>query len=714
MKPRSATILNILLFSVLFAGFVQESYAQETVVEGEELDNVTITEDEARRIMKGLFDLPRLTHSLAIGKIARDERLAAYADGFMQRNYIEVLTIGYIDSEEFWPKVFRDQRLAKITKSDNDNLLAAKIIFLPLETDGAITGYNCTLELTGKTSQVYELLAVSKDDIDLIATETSQQQLGSTTYANPTIAKETVVSALIAALQRVEETSRAARSQEERENVEAELAKLRREIVLETLSSSKANLEGWKLAQADSSDNAENSLYACFDDRKSKVDSLLSGIDRLAMEIDDLMTEIESVKVSDSLLRASSLDRFGFDAPHFSNLKTETQNLIVDMVCPYMIEGIEEDLPEFSLSVYLGEAEIDADTFLMIEAEPAMPDIRLKVDGNKKSYELRLVIVDTLYKRLNSTSPWILRRADITRYPSDDFQTQNNNEVWDLDFGADFRGGKVYAVAQFREFADTVLFYIRGENPGAVEIRTYTETLPNGDAWYFPKMLRQESSFRQFNNGQPGPNNGEPVGGGEIRSVDNGGRPNWGNPFGWGLKQLDNLGSARYGEFNQVSNRFGPSADELWNWQANLRKGVIFFNDEKMATALTTWGNALARVEEWEDRNPQFAQDNYPMVIDQSLNQNEVGSTLTGNMAIGAEIFSSHHRNLPAGNRSLIEADALKFYNGGRYYSLEIPQMPNPPNVAPPSLPIWHIDKTQPRGGVQADYVQEISSRNGW
>jgi hypothetical protein len=201
-SPAFCLILWMLLLAI-----VPQSHAQQPSVppqEGDTLDNITISEAEARNIMKGLFDLPRLTHSLALGRIAKDERLTAFTDGFMQRNNIQVLTIGYIDSDEFWPRIFRQQRLNKINKADNDNLLAAKIIFTPIATDGPPTGYTTTLELAGKTSTVYELLSISQAEVDSIAASTSQQQLGNTTFATPNEAKETVVSALIAALQRVE------------------------------------------------------------------------------------------------------------------------------------------------------------------------------------------------------------------------------------------------------------------------------------------------------------------------------------------------------------------------------------------------------------------------------------------------------------------------------------------------------------------------------
>ena len=187
-SPAFCLILWMLLLAI-----VPQSLAQQPSVplqEGDTLDNVTISEAEARNIMKGLFDLPRLTHSLALGRIAKDERLTAFTDGFMQRNNIQVLTIGYIDSDEFWPRIFRQQRLGKINKADNDNLLAAKIIFVPASTEGPPTGYTTRLELTGKTSQVYELLSISQAEVDSIAASTSQQQLSNTTLLPPTRPKK--------------------------------------------------------------------------------------------------------------------------------------------------------------------------------------------------------------------------------------------------------------------------------------------------------------------------------------------------------------------------------------------------------------------------------------------------------------------------------------------------------------------------------------------
>ncbi|WP_339790418.1 hypothetical protein [uncultured Imperialibacter sp.] len=342
----------LILWMLLLAN-VPQSHAQQASVspqEGDTLDNVTISEAEARNIMKGLFDLPRLTHSLALGRIAKDERLTAFTDGFMQRNNIQVLTIGYIDSDEFWPRIFRQQRLNKINKADNDNLLAAKIIFVPVATEGPPTGYTTRLELTGKTSTVYELLSISQAEVDSIAASTSQQQLGNTTFATPNEAKETVVSALIAALQRVEESS-----QEEKDAMaaDASLEGIQKIIIRETLEAAKANVEELQTIGSLDPVNLNTFKYECFAGKEESYEILLDNTVRLLNDVDGLMSKIDADESSPTVLRTASLSRLGMPAPHFDQLTDGIQKLLVEMFCEYMTEGIQTPVAEESYIAYV-------------------------------------------------------------------------------------------------------------------------------------------------------------------------------------------------------------------------------------------------------------------------------------------------------------------------------------------------------------------------
>ncbi|MEQ9304105.1 MAG: hypothetical protein RJQ14_09340, partial [Marinoscillum sp.] len=205
---RSSLAFKSLLLSLLLCSGVLSHAQDDETYEGDSMDPVTITEDEAREILKGLLDVKRFTHSMGVSKIARDPELVAFAEGFVERNGIEVLTIGYIDSEEFWPKVFRNVRINKIEKAETDKLIAAHLMFIPIkDEEGKITSYTVELKLEGKSTEVYDLLKITQEEVELIAEETNTNQLGDTPYDKPTDAQQVAVQALIAALQRVEQNA---------------------------------------------------------------------------------------------------------------------------------------------------------------------------------------------------------------------------------------------------------------------------------------------------------------------------------------------------------------------------------------------------------------------------------------------------------------------------------------------------------------------------
>ncbi|MEQ8472938.1 MAG: hypothetical protein RIC35_17220 [Marinoscillum sp.] len=202
----STAFKSLLLFLLLIPGTL--SAQDDETYDGGNMDPVTISEDEARAILKGLLDVKRFTHSMGISKIAKDPELVAFAEGFVERNGIEVLTIGYIDSEEFWPKVFKSVRINKIAAAETDKLIAAHLMFIPIKDgEGKITSYTVALKLEGKSTGVYDLLRITQEDVEQIAEETTTKQLGGTRYDKPTDAQQAAVQALIAALEQVEQNA---------------------------------------------------------------------------------------------------------------------------------------------------------------------------------------------------------------------------------------------------------------------------------------------------------------------------------------------------------------------------------------------------------------------------------------------------------------------------------------------------------------------------
>jgi len=358
---------------------------------------------------------------------------------------------------------------------------------------------------------------------------------------------------------------------------------------------------------------------------------------------------------------------------------------------------IEKD---YEMKLYEGEEEVNEGNVFTINTTPEMPDIRAGIVCSGEDLKLRLKIEYNIDKTYNGQQLHV--REDVSWYPNTDWHDVNSGDIWDVDFGTTFRGGTGYLIfKQKQNIVDTLVFYIRGPNPTEQEVHNYVNTLQDADGWYVPKMIRQESSFRQFNNGTPSATN------------NSAGMPNWGPPYGWGMKQLDNIGST-YGYLTAFNNRYGPSPDELWNWQANVRKGIEFFNGAKLSVANTRWNNALNQLAAWEEEFPELSQDSYSMIIIDSPDASEENTTVTeivaGNNTNNETFVAS---NAPeAGQRTLRDAFACKYYNGGAdYFILVIPVIEGNNQESPPELPYWEIDK---EGSTGRDYVEDISGRAGW
>ena len=182
-----------------------QAHAQDETYYGGTLDDVTVPYEETARKFRQLLDVDMLLHSLGAKKVANDERLVAFVEGFMERNGIGVVTISYVDSDELWPSILKNNALKKIEKAP-DATLVAGILFFPEESmDGETRNFTASLVLEGKTNEVYDLLNISGEDMALISEDTSDELIGNQSFSKPKEAQDKVVNAMIAALQKVEQ-----------------------------------------------------------------------------------------------------------------------------------------------------------------------------------------------------------------------------------------------------------------------------------------------------------------------------------------------------------------------------------------------------------------------------------------------------------------------------------------------------------------------------
>lgn len=364
-----------------------------------------------------------------------------------------------------------------------------------------------------------------------------------------------------------------------------------------------------------------------------------------------------------------------------------------------------------NLKLYEGTKEKanDAIMYITAEPEPVMPDVRVSVES-KFQIQMQLKIEYTARKSWNEkdANGNIIRshvnelvRNDITYFPDDNadsWKDLQSKEIWDVDFGDKFRGGRAVVYCKIdNQLVDSIVFHIRGKNPQLTTVLTYAQTIDA--SWYVPKIIRQESSGtgsigKQFNTGTPSATN-------QIN-----GMPNWGYPYGWGIKQLDNFDSsiAYYTSFN---NRWGASPDELWNWKLNVKKGLQLFSN-KLNEARDKWNKQLFKKEMKDWLNEHEASSSYSMKIESSTVASEKGTIVDEIIAgSGSNTETIVSEENPQGNnRSLIEADAIRRYNGGTYVNkLYVPK----PESG--ETPTWIITK---KNSSNLDYVNEVCGKQGW
>jgi hypothetical protein len=331
-------------------------------------------------------------------------------------------------------------------------------------------------------------------------------------------------------------------------------------------------------------------------------------------------------------------------------------------------------IENYAIELYNVEEQFEEDSYQLITAEPEMPELSFKISTPKETNLKAEFQLKIEYSRDI--------RADVDYFPArGKFQKVAFNESWVVSWGNKIRGGKATLYCKFGNQKDTIEFHIRGTNPTEQAVKDYINE-QGYDIWFLTRLIRQESNYLHLNSGTNyGPN------------WDNSqGCPNWGPPHGWGLMQLDLLGGT-------AANPLRPTAQELWDWKANIRRGVQFIEGEKYNAVNRHFNRELGIIEEWD----LVHQDDE---VEGPADQAEGNITYTH---ANSDNFNHDFGDEPTGtDRSFMDATWIKHYNGssrpgsnnGWYYNLE--------RDTRESKPYWVIYNLNVHNH---NYVEAVSNR---
>ncbi len=254
-----------------------------------------------------------------------------------------------------------------------------------------------------------------------------------------------------------------------------------------------------------------------------------------------------------------------------------------------------------------------------------------------------------------------------------------------VSLGTEIRGGRLKVIAKTifggREITAQAIAEVRGENPPrAAVLRRFP---PNRIGLIASKIAAAESGMHQFN-----PEDGMPV---VSRTND------------LGMMQLN------------VPTNAVTSADQVWDWRANLKRGLEVMDDKRRTTEFASRGSvssqpglrdivtgyedaACLNVVRWYFGMAPIA----PPIVPALSSQPGSG------MLRGEE--DPDHVEL-----SMLERDAIRRYNGGHEYALAIVTDPSQLSI---SRVEWQVDPL--RGGIRArsgdpDYIDHVlRARSGF
>lgn len=155
-------------------------------------------------------------------------------------------------------------------------------------------------------------------------------------------------------------------------------------------------------------------------------------------------------------------------------------------------------------------------------------------------------------------------REDFDQFPVGSARVLPAAATWNIrpDTADQLRGGTATIHFQYLNHPERrFTFQIRGTNPNSTVVKARLGSSP----WFLTRIVMQESTYRQFNNGEP----------------------HWGSPNGWGLMQLDPP----------------PGPQVIWSWWANVDAGKQVLA-QKSTQLNSFWNSQINQWTQWNQNNP--------------------------------------------------------------------------------------------------------------
>ncbi len=322
----------------------------QNIYEGDTLEQVEMTWEEASIMVNQFLDAKALRHNLVVDKMAKDPRMISYVEDFKTRNGIDALTFSYIEGNAFWERVFNKKDKSQWNEAQGD-LVKGRIVFQRVGSETS-DGYDVFLEVQAGNSKVYDMFKMTEEDFQVIVAENEEiYGITGNYYSDPGEAHEGVVKALIAALTQIEGGLGAVNSSEDINQVEIiqeyggethTIFGIQKELVNEALKRFEV------VTQIIIEDKSSSDLFSgCLPENEARLKEVLIKIEEYLDDPEVLLNLVHEDDDSKERIDLLARQLNGKWPPYSSEMLEEDWDSLLEMFCLYLLPEEEQQMQYF-------------------------------------------------------------------------------------------------------------------------------------------------------------------------------------------------------------------------------------------------------------------------------------------------------------------------------------------------------------------------------